>query len=258
MKTRASAGKPTRNKTVQAKTSKVAAPAASRSKASASAAARKKAPKRIDAVDLWLHEREAMAAGYHVVAGVDEAGRGPLAGPVVAACVILPDGFDISGINDSKQLTEARREIAYERISREAVAIGVSVVHHNIIDTINILKATHLAMREAILSLEPAATPSIILVDGLPVPGLPCGTVKSLVGGDALSVSIAAASIVAKVTRDRLMKQMDLRYPHYGFGHHKGYSAPAHLAALRRHGPCPIHRRSFAPVAELCHPTLFE
>jgi ribonuclease HII len=208
-------------------------------------------------VDLWLFEREAAAAGHATIAGVDEAGRGPLAGPVVAACVVLPYNFDSSGINDSKQLTEARREAAYERITQNAVSIGVSVVHHDVIDRINILKATHLAMREAVLRLEPAAVPSIILVDGLPVPGLPCAAVKSVVGGDALSVSIAAASIIAKVTRDRLMKLMSKRYPDYGFESHKGYSAPAHLAALRQYGPSPIHRRTFAPVAERCHPTLW-
>jgi ribonuclease HII len=206
--------------------------------------------------DLWLYEREAFAAGHELVAGVDEAGRGPLAGPVVAACVVLPRGFDPAGINDSKQLTEPRRKLAYDRICREAVAVGVAVVHHELIDRINILRATHVAMREAILRLEPAMTLSIVLVDGLPVPGLPCAVVRALVKGDALSISIAAASIVAKVTRDRLMALMDRRYPGYGFDRHKGYSAPAHLAALRQLGPSPIHRHSFAPVAAACHPAL--
>lgn len=215
-------------------------------------------PKRtIDAVDLWLHEREALAAGHTMIAGVDEAGRGPLAGPVVAACVVLPAGFDIAGINDSKQLTEINREKAYERITREAIAVGVGVVHHEVIDRINILKATHLAMRYAILDLEPSVSISIVLVDGLPVPGLPCAAVKSIVKGDALSVSIAAASIVAKVTRDRLMTLMDRRYPVYGFAQHKGYSAPSHFEALRQFGPCPIHRRSFSPISQMCHPTLW-
>jgi ribonuclease HII len=218
--------------------------------------ARRKTAGALSLPDLWRHEREAFADGHDIVAGVDEAGRGPLAGPVVAACVVLPRGFDAAGINDSKQLTEARRERAYERICREAVAVGVAVIHHDTIDTINILRATHVAMRQAILRLEPWAAPSLVLVDGLPVPGLPCPTVRALVKGDALSVSIAAASIVAKVTRDRLMAIMDRRYPGYGFARHKGYSAPAHLLALRHLGPSPIHRRSFAPVAALCHPAL--
>jgi ribonuclease HII len=209
-------------------------------------------------INLFHFELEARNAGHTIVAGVDEAGRGPLAGPVVAACVILPDDFDTAGVNDSKQLTEAKREAAYERICREAIAIGVGVIDHETIDRINILQATYAAMRQAINSLEPRVTPSIVLVDGNPVPGLPCEHVRAIVGGDALSISIAAASIVAKVTRDRFMTLMDGEYPQYGFAKHKGYSAPIHLEALRQHGPCPIHRRSFSRVAELCQPTLLQ
>lgn len=207
-------------------------------------------------IDMWLHERDAIAAGHVIVAGVDEAGRGPLAGPVVAACVILPSSFDGTGINDSKQLTAAKRESAFDRITQTARAIGVGVVHHEVIDRINILQATYVAMRLAVCNLEPDLAPDIVLVDGLPVPNLPCSRVKSIVDGDALSISIASASIVAKVTRDRLMAHMDRLYPVYGFRSHKGYSAPAHIAALRSHGPCPIHRRSFSTVADVCQPSL--
>jgi len=190
--------------------------------------------------------------------GVDEAGRGPLAGLVVAACVILPPKFKAGEIDDSKQMTEAKREIAYERICREALAVGVGVVHHEKIDEINILQATYVAMRLAISTLEPDIKPCIVLVDGNPVPGLPCDNVKSIVDGDTFSVSIAAASIIAKVTRDRFMLHMDRHYPQYGFAKHKGYSAPIHLAAIREHGPCPIHRRSFHRIGVFYNQTVLD
>jgi len=209
-------------------------------------------------IDLYRYEKDARAAGYEHIAGVDEAGRGPLAGPVVAACVILPPKFKAGEINDSKQMTEAKREIAYERICREAIAVGVGVVHHEKIDEINILQATYVAMRLAISTLEPDIRPCIVLVDGNPVPGLPCDNVKSIVDGDTFSVSIAAASIIAKVTRDRFMLHMDRHYPQYGFAKHKGYSAPVHLAAIREHGPCPIHRRSFQRIAVFYNQTTLD
>jgi len=197
--------------------------------------------------DLWHHERLARAAGYLIIAGVDEVGRGPLAGPVVAACVVLPEGFDLAGINDSKKLTERQRERAEVRIRAEALAIGLGVVPPETIDRINILQATREAMRSAFLLLSPA--PDYVLIDGLPVPDFPCQVQKSVISGDSQSVSIAAASIVAKVARDQMMRDYALLYPEYGFAGHKGYGAATHLAALREHGPCPIHRRSFAPVA---------
>jgi len=197
--------------------------------------------------DFWQHERLARAAGYRLIAGVDEVGRGPLAGPVVAACVVLPEGFDLSGINDSKKLTERQRERAEVRIRAEALAIGLGSVAPEIIDRINILQATREAMRAAFLQLSP--TPDFVLVDGLPVPNFPCPVQKSVIRGDSQSVSIAAASIVAKVARDQMMRDYAVLYPEYGFAGHKGYGAETHLAALRQHGPCPIHRRSFAPVA---------
>ena len=196
---------------------------------------------------MWQHEMRARASGHRLIGGLDEVGRGPLAGPVVAACVILPDGFSLDGINDSKKLTERQRERADIRIRAEAVAIGLGVVEPEMIDRINILQATRQAMREAFLSLDPP--PDCVLIDGLPVPAFPCPYQQAIVGGDGLCASIAAASIIAKVARDRMMRAYDVVYPQYGFAGHKGYGAAKHLEALRANGPCPIHRRSFAPVA---------
>lgn len=181
------------------------------------------------------------------IAGIDEVGRGPLAGPVVAACVILPSEFSLEGINDSKKLSERQRERAEVRIRAEAVSIGIGSVEPEIIDRINILKATHEAMRLAYAQLIPP--PDFVLIDGLPVRDFPCANQQSLVQGDSRCASIAAASIVAKVARDRLMHAYALVYPEYGFAEHKGYGSAKHLAALTEFGPCPIHRRSFAPVA---------
>jgi ribonuclease HII len=197
--------------------------------------------------DLWHYERQARAAGRHLIAGLDEVGRGPLAGPVVAACVVLPEGFCLDGINDSKKLSERQRERAEARIRAEVVAIALGVVEPETIDRINILQATREAMRQAFLRLSPP--PDCVLIDGLPVPQFPCRHQQAIVGGDGLCASIAAASIVAKVARDRMMRAYDAVYPEYGFAGHKGYGAAKHLDALRVHGPCPIHRRSFAPVA---------
>jgi len=198
-------------------------------------------------LDLWRHERDAWRAGFARVAGIDEAGRGPLAGPVVAACVVLPPGFDLTGINDSKKLTARQRERADLRLRAEAFCFGVGVVDADVVDEINILRATHQAMRLAYAALSPL--PDCVLIDGLPVRDFPCTGQRAIVKGDALSASIAAASIIAKVARDRLMCAYDLAYPEYGFAGHKGYGSEKHLEALRRYGPCPIHRRSFAPVA---------
>lgn len=198
-------------------------------------------------IDMWQHEMQARASGHCLIGGLDEVGRGPLAGPVVAACVILPNGFSLDGINDSKKLTERQRERADIRIRAEAVAIGLGIVEPETIDRINILQATRQAMREAFLSLDPL--PDCVLIDGLPVPAFPCPYQQAIVGGDGLCASIAAASIIAKVARDRMMRAYDIVYPQYGFAGHKGYGAAKHLEALRVNGPCPIHRRSFAPVA---------
>jgi len=192
------------------------------------------------------HEDSLRARGFHFIAGIDEAGRGPLAGPVVAAAVILPAGFTHDVLNDSKQLTERRRERIYEELTaRTDIRIAFAIVEPDEIDRINILRATHEAMRRAARQL----TPDHVLIDGLPVRDFPFPQ-TALVGGDALSFSIAAASIIAKVTRDRIMLELDSRHPAYGFAQHKGYGTPQPLTALRQHGPCPIHRRSFLPVQQ--------
>ena len=197
--------------------------------------------------DLHAFEAEAARRGYRCVAGVDEAGRGPLAGPVVAAAVILPDGLILPGVDDSKKLTAALRDELFEVISAEALAVGVGIGDHLLVDRINILQATLAAMREAINRL--SSVPDFLLIDGItgiPV-NIPQRTIKK---GDSLSYSIAAASIIAKVTRDRLMVQYDTVYPGYGFADHKGYGAASHLAAIARLGPSPIHRKSFRGVKE--------
>ena len=182
---------------------------------------------------------------HGVIAGVDEAGRGPLAGPVVAAAVILPDRCKLPHLNDSKQLSAAQRETLYPLIHRLALAIGVGIVEAAEIDRINIRQASFAAMRQALGRL--SLTPVHVLVDGYPIPEGPASQ-TGIIGGDGQSAHIAAASIIAKVTRDALMLELDRRFPAYGFSRHKGYGTPDHLAALERLGPCPIHRRSFAPV----------
>jgi Ribonuclease HII len=192
-------------------------------------------------------ERALRARGFFLVAGLDEAGRGPLAGPVMAAAVILPAGFTLDGLTDSKKVPAVRREKFFAFLTshpRVVWSSGLATVEE--IGRLNILRATHLAMARALSALP--VPPDHALVDGLPVRGLPVPH-TALVGGDALSLSIAAASIIAKVTRDRLMAALDAEYPEYGFARHKGYAVPQHLKALRHHGPCPVHRRSFAPVA---------
>lgn len=198
------------------------------------------------------HERELWRKGLKLVAGVDEAGRGPLAGPVVAAAVVLPRGWSEVGLddrlrrlNDSKQLTEAQREEYYLVLTTHPeIRWAVASADVEAIDRINILQATHRAMNLALEQLEPP--PEHVLVDGRPVKSMRFPH-TALVKGDARSYSIAGASVLAKVTRDRLMKELDRRYPGYGFAEHKGYGTPQHLAAIQALGPCPIHRRSFAP-----------
>jgi ribonuclease HII len=181
-----------------------------------------------------------------LVAGVDEAGRGPLAGPVVAAAVILRPRCRFKGLHDSKLVAVEERERLYKQITQKALAWSVQAVDVDQIDTINILRATHLAMAQALSGL--SVPPHHALVDGLRVSGLPCEH-TAIVDGDALCVSIAAASIIAKVTRDRMMRELDREHPGYGFAQHKGYSTPEHYAALERLGPSPCHRRSFRPIA---------
>ena len=196
--------------------------------------------------DLYLFERQATLRGFCRVAGIDEAGRGPLAGPVVAAAVILHPDRAITGVNDSKKLSERRRERLFDLIMEQAVAVGIGSVDAATIDAINILQATRQAMLNAVQSLLPQ--PDCLLIDGITTiaSALPQTTIKQ---GDSRSASIAAASIIAKVTRDRLMFQYDQQFPDYGFARHKGYGSALHLRALQQHGPCPIHRLTFAGVS---------
>jgi len=204
-------------------------------------------------LDRFEFERKLWSRGVTRVAGVDEAGRGPLAGPVVAAAVMLPyawatAGFDerLRDLNDSKQLTAPQREVFFVILTANpAIRYAVASVDAATIDRLNILQATHRAMNEALAQLQPQ--PGHVLVDGRPVKSMSLPN-TALVKGDARSYSIAAASVLAKVTRDRLMREFDGRYPGYGFAEHKGYGTPQHLAALTERGPCPIHRRSFAPL----------
>jgi ribonuclease HII len=193
-------------------------------------------------------ERVARCCGYRRIAGIDEAGRGPLAGPVVAAAVILPIRCQGLGINDSKQLSAKDREQMYATILEQAVAVGIGSADVAEIDRLNILTATRLAMRRAIAQLAPP--PDYVLIDAVVLPGLQVPA-RPIIKGDSLSISIAAASIVAKVTRDRLMANYHEAFPEYGFLSHKGYGTAEHLARLARHGPCSIHRRTFSPVHDL-------
>jgi len=194
-----------------------------------------------------LFEAEARRCGYRFVAGLDEAGRGPLAGPVVAAAVILPRRCQLAGLHDSKQLTEMERERLYGEIRQRAVGIGVGLSTEREIDAMNILEATRLAMSRAVRSLPSA--PDYLLLDAIELHAVPIAQ-RAIIKGDTLSVSIAAASIVAKVTRDRLMDDYHRQYPQYNFQAHKGYGTAEHLRMLAAHGPCAIHRRSFRPVGE--------
>ena len=193
--------------------------------------------------ELWKYEHAAYQEGYNLVCGVDEAGRGPLAGPVCAAAVILPRDLEIEGLNDSKKLSDKRRRALYEVITEQALAYGIAMVDEKVIDEINILQATFLAMRQAVEQL--SEKPALALVDGNREPDFGEIPVKTIVKGDSLSANIAAASILAKVTRDRFMEEQDAIYPQYGFSVHKGYGTKAHYEALREFGACPIHRRSF-------------
>ncbi len=193
---------------------------------------------------LLLHEKDLNSSGYSSIAGVDEAGRGPLAGPVVAAAVILKTFSFKERIDDSKKLSAKKREKAYGEIIKKSV-VGVGIVDEKTIDKINIYQATKRAMKMAIASLD--VHPEYVIVDGKMKISTKC-PLKCIVGGDSKSLSIAAASIIAKVTRDRIMLEYDSIYPQYGFARHKGYGTKYHIAAIKNHGPSPIHRRSFRPI----------
>ena len=197
---------------------------------------------------MLAYEKECYARGIELIAGVDEVGRGPLAGPVVAAAVILPKGCKIPGLNDSKKIPKSKHKEIYEAVLQNAVAIGIGIKDNQVIDQVNIYEATKLAMMEAIGQLEPQ--PQHLLIDAmrldLPIPQ------TSIIKGDANSLSIAAASIVAKVTRDQMMEEFDREYPGYDFAQNAGYGTAKHLAGLDKLGVTPIHRRSFEPVKSIC------
>ena len=202
-------------------------------------------------LNLKKEEKALYEKGIVSICGIDEAGRGPLAGPVVVACSLMPKDSMIEGVNDSKKIAEKKRERIYEEIIKEAIAYGVGIINQEEIDRINILNATKKGLtiaikeREEKLEKQNLKRPEVILVDaltGIDTLGIPY---KSIIHGDAISYSIACASIIAKVTRDRIMKQMDEIYPQYGFAKHKGYGTAAHMQAIRENGLCPIHRRSF-------------
>lgn len=198
--------------------------------------------------EMQSFERECYSAGKKLVAGVDEAGRGPLAGPLVIAAVILPEDVFISGLNDSKQLSAAKRDLLYDEIMAKALDIEVNIVSVSNIDELNIYAATQQGMAQVIENLH--HKPQVALIDAMPV-HLADITVKSIIHGDALSVSIAAASIIAKVTRDRIMERLDAVYPAYGFAHNKGYGSAAHMQALAEQGATRWHRRSYEPVKSM-------
>ncbi len=199
------------------------------------------------AIDTLLFEKTAYHSGSTCVAGIDEAGRGPLAGPVTAAAVILPVGLSIPGVDDSKKLSPDKREKLFEIIMTQALSVGVGIIGPAEIDLINILQATRRAMLAAVRQLTPQ--PDCLLIDGISTIDSTIAQ-KTIKKGDSLSLSIAAASIIAKVTRDRFMIEMDSEYPGYGFSGHKGYGSAAHLEAIRRLGPSPIHRLTFRGVKE--------
>ncbi|MDA8134507.1 MAG: ribonuclease HII [Desulfobacteraceae bacterium] len=204
---------------------------------------------------MWQFEHNAKALGYKIIAGVDEAGRGPLAGPVVSAAVILPQDFICEGINDSKKLSEKKRDALFPRIMENALAVSTGIASHHEIDSINILRASLLSMKRAVenlSSLPGSPAPDLLLIDGKFTLDMDIHQ-SAIVQGDSKSISIAAASIIAKVTRDTIMKELHEIYPAYDFIRHKGYPTQAHKQAILKHGPCPVHRLTFRGVKEVLH-----
>lgn len=194
--------------------------------------------------DLYSYERKLIQDGITLIGGIDEVGRGPLVGPVVAACVILPVNYQLEGLTDSKKLSEKKREKFYEVLKKEAMAIGVGIVSEEEIDTINIYEATKVAMKQAVSNLN--ITPEHLLIDAMKLDtGIPS---TSIIKGDSKSLSIAAASVIAKVTRDRMLISLDAMYPMYDFKHNKGYPTKKHLEAIEKYGIIKEHRKSYAPV----------
>ncbi len=198
---------------------------------------------------MWHYENETRKKGHKIIAGIDEVGRGPLAGPLVAVSVVLPENCQVEGLNDSKKLSEKKRNLVFQIIRQKAISIGIGITYEKIIDQINILQATKVAMADSVSRL--SFKPDFLLIDGNQkiasmIPQL------TIVKGDALSASIAAASVVAKVTRDRMMIHYDDIYPQYGFSRHKGYGTQDHLKNISKFGPCKIHRKTFKGVKEYC------
>lgn len=198
--------------------------------------------------DPLFFERSARASGFTCIAGLDEAGRGPLAGCVVAAAVVLPEGLLVPGLTDSKQVPEQERERLFEVIRRQAICYGIGIVDERTIDAVNILQATIIAMERALQALSPQ--PDYLLLDAITLPRVPLPQ-KPLIKGDCRSHSIAAASILAKVTRDRLMLELHEQFPQYNFQKHKGYGTKEHLSLIQEHGPCDAHRKTFNPIARM-------
>jgi len=195
--------------------------------------------------DNYQYERELRSKGITLIAGVDEVGRGPLVGPVVAACVILPEEFHLDGLTDSKKISEKKRDLFFEEINKQALAIGIGIIDSKIIDEVNIYQATKLAMKQAIDNL--SIKPEHILIDAMPLElDIPS---TSIIKGDLKSITISAASVIAKVTRDRMLYELDKRYPMYEFKNNKGYGTKKHIEAINKYGVCDEHRRSFSPVS---------
>lgn len=203
---------------------------------------------KIEADDLLKFEKELYSQGITLIGGVDEAGRGPLVGPVVAACVILPINYELEGLNDSKQLSEKKRDLLFDIIMKDAISVGVGIVEADMIDKINILEASRLAMKLAIENMD--VKPEFVLSDAMKLNNIDI-PYKDIVHGDALSLSIAAGSVIAKVTRDRMLYELDKEYPEYGFAKHKGYPTKAHLEAIQKYGLLKNYRFTYKPVSDL-------
>jgi len=203
---------------------------------------------KINPNEMLNYEKELYAKGIELIGGVDEAGRGPLVGPVVAACVILPKNYSLEGLNDSKQLTEKKRDKYYDIIMKDAISVGIGVVDAKTIDEINILEASRLAMKLAIDNMK--IKPEYVLSDAMKLTNIDI-PYKDIIHGDALSLSIAAGSVIAKVTRDRMMYELDKKYPEYGFAKHKGYPTKYHMEILKKYGPLENYRFTYKPVSDL-------
>lgn len=198
-------------------------------------------------IDLYTYEKELYQSGVDYIAGVDEVGRGPLIGPVVTACVILPKDFKLEGLTDSKKLSEHKRDLFYDYIEKHALGIGIGIKDETVIDEVNIYEATKLAMYDAIDNCP--IRPEHVLIDAMKLEKLPMPS-TSIIKGDAKSISIAAASVIAKVTRDRMMYELDEKYPEYDFKHNKGYPTKTHIAAIEKYGVLKEHRKTFRPVCD--------